>query len=323
MSVLLRAGDVPPSSRTDYWQHVVDTTLGPLEVQRPPAGIDARDQLLLGDAGAVRVAELTAGQPGGATLAARRARLADLDLCKVDVLAGGHGTVAQDGRQAVLAPGDLTLVDLSRPARWRMSPMRMVAVVFPRALLPLRTGEVAELTAVRFPGDQGTGALASSLARQLVRRLDGLRPPDGARLGTAVLDLLTVALAARLDRGERVPPEVRQRALLRQVHAFIDAELGDPELSPATIAAAHHISLRYLYRLFEGHDHGVAGWVRQRRLERCRRDLLDPALATRPVSAVAARWGLVNAAHFSRAFRAAYGCSPVEYRALAGGAGPP
>jgi AraC-like DNA-binding protein len=68
----------------------------------------------------------------------------------------------------------------------------------------------------------------------------------------------------------------------------------------------------------------VAGWVRQRRLERCRRDLLDPASAARPVSAVAARWGLVNAAHFSRAFRAAYGLSPVEYRAMAGGrSGPP
>jgi AraC-like DNA-binding protein len=40
------------------------------------------------------------------------------------------------------------------------------------------------------------------------------------------------------------------------------------------------------------------------------------------VSAVAARWGLTNAAHFSRAFRAAYGVSPVEYRRLGGGTRP-
>lgn len=58
----------------------------------------------------------------------------------------------------------------------------------------------------------------------------------------------------------------------------------------------------------------MAAWIRQRRLERCRRDLLDPALADLPVSAVAARWGLMNAAHFSRAFRAAYGLPPTEYR---------
>jgi AraC-like DNA-binding protein len=32
------------------------------------------------------------------------------------------------------------------------------------------------------------------------------------------------------------------------------------------------------------------------------------------VSAIAARWGLMDAAHFSRAFRAAYGLPPAEYR---------
>lgn len=37
------------------------------------------------------------------------------------------------------------------------------------------------------------------------------------------------------------------------------------------------------------------------------------------MSAIAARWGLTNAAHVSRAFRAAYGVSPVEYRRLGGG----
>jgi AraC-like DNA-binding protein len=32
------------------------------------------------------------------------------------------------------------------------------------------------------------------------------------------------------------------------------------------------------------------------------------------VNRIAARWGLTSAAHFSRAFRAAYGVSPLEYR---------
>ena len=60
------------------------------------------------------------------------------------------------------------------------------------------------------------------------------------------------------------------------------------------IAAAHHISLRSLHQLF--HDEGltVAGWIRQRRLECCRRDLSDPALAARPVAAIAARWGFLE-----------------------------
>jgi AraC-like DNA-binding protein len=318
MSMVVRAADAPEGSREDYWRHAVAETLGPLELRMPP---DVGDRLLIGDAGAVRVAELTAGRPGGASRSRRHIRRLDLEVCKIDVLARGRGVVTQDGPEASLGPGDFSFVDLSSAAHWAMSAMRMVAVVFPRALLPLRPDEVAGLAAVRFPGDRGTGALVSSLARQLVRSLDDGGTGDRARLGGAVLDLVTVALAARLGRTADVPPETRERALLRRVHAFIEARLGDPALTPSTVAAAHYVSVRSLYKLFEGEQASVAGWIRWRRLERCRRDLLDPALAARPVSAIAARWGLVNAAHFSRAFRAAYGLSPVEYRTMATGSG--
>jgi AraC-like DNA-binding protein len=107
-----------------------------------------------------------------------------------------------------------------------------------------------------------------------------------------------------------------RRALLIRIRAWIEEHLDHPELSPADVAAAHHISLRYLHKLFSVQQSTVAGWIRHRRLERCRRALLDPAQATRPVSAIAARWGILNAAHFSRVFRDAYGLAPAEYRRL-------
>jgi AraC-like DNA-binding protein len=74
------------------------------------------------------------------------------------------------------------------------------------------------------------------------------------------------------------------------------------------------MSLRSLHQLF--HDEGltVAGYIRQRRLEECRRDLADPALAPRTVAAIAATWGFTNGADFSRAFRNAHGIPPAEYR---------
>ncbi|HWD42535.1 MAG TPA: hypothetical protein VHM23_02235 [Actinomycetota bacterium] len=90
-------------------------------------------------------------------------------------------------------------------------------------------------------------------------------------MGTATLDLLTVALAGRLDRPDEVPADVSQRALLVRVRAFIEGRLADPELTPAAVARAHHVSLRSLYKLFEGEPRSVAGLIKERRLERCRR----------------------------------------------------
>jgi AraC-like DNA-binding protein len=309
-----RASAEPEASRREYWQHVVSTAIGPIDLQIL-GDVDAGDRLVVGDLGAVRVGALDASYPGGARRRAKHIRLDDPDVCKIDVVVRGHGVVEQDGREAVLRSGDLTFVDLSRPGSWRMSPARLVAVVFPRTLLPLRRDEVNRLTAVTIPGGRGTGAVVSSLARELVRHLGDAAPGEAVRLGTAVLDLFTAALAGRLDRP--VPQPAGRRAMLTRVQAYIDGHLGDPALSAQGIADAHFISVRYLHRLFEPEEATVAGWVRARRLERCRRDLLDPSLRDRPVSAIAARWGMPNASHFSRAFRDAYGVPPIELRAAA------
>jgi AraC-like DNA-binding protein len=107
---------------------------------------------------------------------------------------------------------------------------------------------------------------------------------------------------------------LRERTLLVRIHAFIEQHLGEADLSPGVVAAAHHVSVRYLHRLFEAQETTVAAWIRRRRLERCRRDLADPALGAVPVAALAARWGLPDSAHFSRLFRRTYGLPPAEYR---------
>ncbi|MEV6955820.1 helix-turn-helix domain-containing protein [Streptomyces sp. NPDC051183] len=74
-------------------------------------------------------------------------------------------------------------------------------------------------------------------------------------------------------------------------------------------------SLRRLHLLFQERRESVAATVRRRRLEGARADLLRPELHSRPIHAVAARWGFASAAVFSRAFREAYGTSPSELRA--------
>lgn len=82
------------------------------------------------------------------------------------------------------------------------------------------------------------------------------------------------------------------------------------------IASALHISTRYLHKLFEADGTTAGAWIRARRMERCRRDLADPMMASYSVSTIGARWGLLDPSRMSRLFRQAYGMSPREYRAL-------
>jgi AraC-like DNA-binding protein len=149
---------------------------------------------------------------------------------------------------------------------------------------------------------------------RLADSLDAVGGPNGTRLVHNALDLVTTLFNEELDlRGasSRDPHQI----LLGRIHDFIEANLGDPDLSPGSIAAAHYISTRHLHDLFRELGTTVAASIRERRLERCRRDLRDPVLSDRPVTAIAARWGFLDSAHFSRIFRAAYGESPTGYRA--------
>jgi AraC-like DNA-binding protein len=163
------------------------------------------------------------------------------------------------------------------------------------------------LLASPLPGAAGVGGVVTAHLRALAAAR--LTPAESDRLGAVTLDLLAVLLA-----GDAVAVESRERALVARVEAYVEAHLGDPDLDPERIAAAHHVSVRTLHRLFQGRDASVAAWVRDRRLDRCRRDLVDPRRRGETVRAVATRWGFPDAAHFSRAFRAAYGVAPRDVR---------
>ncbi|MEU7777767.1 AraC-like ligand-binding domain-containing protein [Micromonospora sp. SD19] len=245
-------------------------------------------------------------------------RQADPEVFKLGCLVRGGGMITQDGHRTDFGVGDLILYDTSRPYLAEFTPdvpvSQLLLLRFPRSLLPLPRRELRRLSAVRIPGAQGIGALSSQFLLHLARHMGELSPLDAARLSTLTIDVLTAALANALDVQSAVPSHTRRRALMAQIHAFVRENLGDPRLTPDAIAAAHHISLRYLHKLFHEEGHTVAGWVRERRLEQCRGDLANPQLGARPIHAIAAQWGFTSPAHFSQAFRSAYGLSPRQFR---------
>jgi AraC-like DNA-binding protein len=101
-----------------------------------------------------------------------------------------------------------------------------------------------------------------------------------------------------------------------RVMEYVRANLAEPDLTAAAIAAKHHISVRHLYNILARSGISLGDWVRAQRLEQCRRDLAKPGANSVTIAFIAQRWGFADATNFGRTFKAAYGMSPREWRDL-------
>ncbi|MFD3502090.1 helix-turn-helix domain-containing protein [Streptomyces sp. NPDC058676] len=325
IGTVFRTEDVPVEDRFEYWRQVMSLAIAPSEMSSDYAADFRAEQRLL-ELGPVRVWP-TRIRPTRFQRNARLVRRSDPEEYHLSLVLGGGMGFDHVGRADTYGPHDLWLSDTSRPYDVQPYGMRPsadqdipfitgVGVDFSKTLLPLPPARVRELLGRRLSGREGTGALLTGFLTGLDRQSDFLQPADAPRLGMVLVDLLAAWLAHLLEAESALSAETQRRVTVTRIRAFIRQHLHDPELRPPVIAAAHHISLSYLHRLFqeEGSGETVAAWIRAQRLEGARRDLANPALYTTPVHTIAARWGIPRASDFTRAFRTAYGISPTEYR---------
>jgi AraC-like DNA-binding protein len=159
---------------------------------------------------------------------------------------------------------------------------------------------------------RGTASLVAHLLRDLANQAPDYAPSQPGRLAQHVAGLIGLMC---VDGGEALGRP--RHTLLQRATEFIEEHLADLDLAPDLIAASLNVSTRTLHRLFENEGLTINGWTRSRRLEHCRLELLDPDHAEESVSTIGSRWGLWDAAHFSRVFKANFGLSPRAYRAAA------
>lgn len=305
------------------------------QVSRMPVAVDCRGEpsaVFRSEVSRVELdagVDLTVSTVVGARILARRTaamvRRSDPEAYRLLIVLDGHAQMSQRDGGGPFGRSDLGLFDTSQPFRVVRPSMRapstFAMITFPHERLALPPPLITRLLGAPVSGRDGVGAVVAAFVRQLAREIGSCTPADTARLGLPAVDLLSALLAHELDAAAATP-EAWRAALFMRIRSFVEARLGDPDLGPDMIAGAHHVSLRLVHKLFREHGVTVSGWIRHRRLERCRQDLADPALASRPVRLVAARWGFRSEAHFNRIFRRTYGAPPAEWRAHHHGARP-
>ena len=175
-----------------------------------------------------------------------------------------------------------------------------------------------------FPGDAlrslvagrpHSGPASSPAARilmahtSMVQRTVGDLSPAGAEASRNAL--LELAKGVLLDHFDDREPTFTP-ALARTASEVADARLTDADLSPATVAARLHVSVRTLQRAFAARDESFSAYIRRRRLEEAA-EALTAAGARLSVSEAAARWHFTDSSHFIRSFKRQFDATPAEF----------
>lgn len=328
IETLFRTQDLPAADRAEAWREQISRLHAPLDLgSRPGADFHAEMRLLRMNKVLVWPNVI---DPVVIRRTPRLIRQSDPEMFHLSLLARGTVGVAADGGDSVFGPYDLRTNHSSHALTIQvLERVAAVSVEVPRAALALAPAQVDRASGRGMTARSGIGALLAGFLGGLVADAGSYTAADLPRLETVFVDLLSALLAHETDAEDLLPPETRARTRTLEIQSHIRRNLHDPGLTPAAVAAAHHISPSYLHRLFRSHGPGatVADWIRGRRLERARDMLGDPAQRAVPVHRVASRCGFEHHAVFTRAFSAAYGLSPRDYRhaALAppGGSSPP
>ncbi|UED83389.1 helix-turn-helix domain-containing protein [Streptomyces profundus] len=302
------------AERYDRWRQAAFESHNPCEMHLDrPADFDASLRVL--DLGAVRGTSFQC-PPLFSARTPRLIRLSDPEVVYLATPRRGRVEVGRGDSRFVVEPGDLLLMSSSYPfqtgLRNESGAFALNDLLVPRALLPETLRPGSHSVSLHFPSPTGLAALLVQLLTHLVDDYAIYRPAHTHMLGTAAVDLVAAVLTHHLDRP--LPPEERQRVLTLRVHDFVQRHLHEDDLTPATIAAAHHVSPRSLHRLFQQNGTTVGAFIREQRLQRARRALADPLSAHLTIAAIARHHGFARPADFTRAFRSAYGLPPRDYR---------
>lgn len=218
----------------------------------------------------------------------------------------GTMVINQHQQQLVLKPGDMALLDSA--SCFDMLPQGVIAqmsVHLPREQL----GHVLSTKTALF-GKLSQTTLSGRMLRSLMQQMashDAISwatPNDGNALQKALIALLEPALTIHEELS--IPTRMMAEKLILST-------LHDRQLSPKLLALQLKISLRQLYRLFDG-DGGVARYITVMRLQKSVSDLMQTAEDKLSITDIAHKWGFYDSAHYAHVFKKYYGDSPKAYR---------
>ena len=308
-AVRFSTADYAPRDRLAAWHEVYGKTLlnldiEPIDAQAFHADVVMRRLPGLG---------LMVGSRSAAIYHRKRELIGNDDIILSVGLSGGF-EASQSGRTATMAPGDAVVVTGAEPGHVTVpsSGQSITLCVPARAISGLGTPLCR-----RIPAESRALRLLTRYVA-ILEEADALAAPDMQHHAvTHIHDLIALAVGTTREAAEIAARRGARAARLRAIKADIAQNLAHGGLSVAAVAARQRLPVRYVQRLFETDGVTFTEFVREARLAKAHRMLIDPRLANLKIGALASEAGFGDLSYFNRAFRTRFGASPSDIRAQA------
>jgi AraC-like DNA-binding protein len=313
MKKLFSTNDVHVRDRFDYWFSVASEKIVPHDL-RPESKLNFTGEIE-GDV----IADLTCVAHENSAMSVYRGtrHIARQEHSHLFMCRQSRGTVIseQEGRETVLEPGDMMLLDPRRPFSARFSSdTRFLIVMLPRKDLEARVGTTETLISRALRPHVGVNGLMSCFLEALTSQTDRFDPAAAEIVRNQFLELAALSLSR--DAGTTPRSSSAKVLALFRIRAAIERCLADPSLNGQHVAASAGISVRYANKLLAERNSSLSRLIQRVRLERCRKTLKDPLHSHRSISEIAYAWGFSDMTHFGRSFRKLYGMPPSDYRQM-------
>jgi AraC-like DNA-binding protein len=303
---------LPLESRMSAWNALYSRQLNNVEFT-PASSQDFAARLSLGQLGPIQFARMCTNRTN--ILRTRKHIVpSQRRLYSFLLQARGSSLLSHCGHEAQLMPGDFALCDSSAPHSFTVDDNSVVIMLrIDAKTLRQHLPTPEQFCGMHLRNEVGLTSTMATMLERLDGQLErGFTSIYDERFAQNVLEMLSLSYAVGFD----LEPDVS--AVLRGRHAevvrYIEDNLRDPQLAPASIAQGLRISPRYLRTIFASTGEKVSSYIIRRRLEECAKQIRDPSWAGHTLTEIAFAWGFNSAAHFTRTFHEQHGLPPREYR---------
>ncbi|MDN3522927.1 transcriptional regulator FeaR [Halomonas ramblicola] len=220
--------------------------------------------------------------------------------------AQGCADMEQGENRAAMSPGDIVLIDSTRPCNFYYDGLSsQMSVIVPRELVDPHLRVPRTACGTKVPAGSIVASMANRLLQEAIKHQD-LSHGEGEAILESIVTLMRPMLTGRYSENDQ-HDRVLDRAMI-----YIDRHIGDSSLSSEQIAKEVGTSPRTLYRAFAGHGHTVAQYIRDRRLELFASRIRQSSGKVR-LAIIGSELGFSDPSHLSTAFKAKFGMPPREY----------